>query len=110
MVAEFLARDGVDDPVAPRAERERVPRQTKRKVPRVSRPARDTECELTGEDREWARRIAASLPPPRTSAPLLRPPMCLDWALLATWSFTGADVVLPEAIPATDLHDKDRYL
>jgi hypothetical protein len=36
--------------------------------------------------------------------------MCLDWALLATWSFTGADVVLPEAIPATDLHDKDRYL
>jgi len=63
VVSEFLARDGVDDRAPPRTERERVPPPAKREVSDASRPARDAEYELTDEDREWARRIAASLPP-----------------------------------------------
>lgn len=53
----------MDDQVAPPAERERIPPQGKPEVSGVSHPVRNAEYELTDEDREWARRIAASLPP-----------------------------------------------
>ncbi len=41
----------------------RVPQPRKRKALGASCPARDAEYELIDEDREWARRIAANLPP-----------------------------------------------
>jgi hypothetical protein len=63
VVSESLAQDGGDDGVPPRAAPDQVPRPRKRKPSGAPYPARDAKYELTDEDREWARRTVASLPP-----------------------------------------------
>jgi len=57
------APEGDDGRVTPRAAREREPRPRKRTDPGEPWPADDDRYELTDEDREWARRTVASLPP-----------------------------------------------
>lgn len=64
MASRCSAPDGDDGRVTSRARHERVPRSRKRSDPGESWPHDDGNgYELTEEDREWARRIVASLPP-----------------------------------------------
>jgi hypothetical protein len=63
VVSESLAQDGGGDGVPPRAAPDQMPRPRKRKPSGVPCPARDAKYELTDEDREWARRAGARLPP-----------------------------------------------
>lgn len=63
MVSRCGISEGDDGRIAPRAARERVPRPRKQTDPGEPWPADDDRYELTDEDRDWARRTVAGLPP-----------------------------------------------